>query len=111
MNETKEATLTKQQRYWLAQIQACEAAGKTIAAYAKEQWIEAKTMYAGKKVLIDKGVLSPTRPGRFQRVQVPNVTVGSEWRIQLPNGVSVAFAGLVDTQILRTVLNTAAALE
>ena len=111
MNEAKEATLTNRQRYWLAQIQACEAAGKTIAAYATEQGIEVKTMYAGKKVLIDKGVLSPTRPSRFQRVQVPSVTVGSEWRIQLPNGVSVAFAGVVDASILRTVLDMAAALE
>jgi hypothetical protein len=36
--------------------------------------------------------------------------VSSEWRIQLPNGVAVAFVGSVDAGALATVLNTAASL-
>jgi len=34
-----------------------------------------------------------------------------EWHIQLPNGVSVAFAGSVDAGSLTTVLRAAAAVE
>ena len=67
-------------------------------------------MYAGKKMLVNKGVLPSTRPTRFQRAQVVASVVGSEWQIQLPNGVSVAFIGAVDAGTLTTVLNTAATL-
>jgi hypothetical protein len=38
-------------------------------------------------------------------------TLNSQWRIGLPNGVSVAFAGEVDARTLTTVLSTAASLE
>ena len=37
--------------------------------------------------------------------------VSSEWRIHLPNGLSVSFAGSVDARTLTTVLRTAAAVE
>jgi hypothetical protein len=111
MNEAEGISLTERQRYWLEQIQACDASGKTIAEYAMEQGIEAKAMYAGKKVLVMKGVLPRTHATRFQHAQVIDSVVGSEWRIQLPNGVSVAFAGSVDASALATVLRTAAAVE
>lgn len=110
MKEAEGATLTERQRYWLEQVQACEASGKTIAEYATEHGVNAQAMYAGKKILVEKGVL-PSRPGRFQRARVAAVTVGSEWCIQLPNGISVAFAGPVDAGTLSTVLSTAAAIE
>ena len=57
MNEAEGISLTERQRYWLEQIQACEASGKTIAEYAMDQGIGAKAMYAGKKALVMKGVL------------------------------------------------------
>jgi hypothetical protein len=68
-------------------------------------------MYAGKSVLVKKGVLPATQPARFQRVQVMEVTASSQWRVALPNGVSVAFAGDVDARTLTTVLNVSASLE
>ena len=111
MSEAKETRLTERQGYWLEQIKACEASGKTVAEYAAGQGIEAQTMYASKRMLVKKGVLPASRPSRFQRAQVSGVAVGSEWRIRLPNGVSVAFSGAMDREILRTVLSTAAALE
>ncbi|MCH7697139.1 MAG: hypothetical protein IIB73_12820 [Proteobacteria bacterium] len=110
MSETTETTLTTRQRYWLKHVQACAASGKTIAEYALAQGLQAKTMYAGKKILVKKGALPSTRAPRFQRVQVVAPVVGSEWRILLPNGVSVAFVGAVDAKTLTTVLNTAASL-
>lgn len=110
MSEAEGAILTERQHYWLGHVQACEASGKTIAEYASEHGITAQAMYAGKKMLVKKGELPRTRRTRFQRVQVVGPVVGSEWRIQLPNGVSVAFAGSVDARTLTTILNTAAAL-
>jgi hypothetical protein len=110
MHEPEEITLTIRQRYWLEHVKACETSGKTITEYALHQGIEAKAMYGGKKTLVKKGVLPRTRPSRFQRAQVAGPVVGSEWHIQLPNGVSVAFAGPVDAGALSTVLNTVATL-
>jgi hypothetical protein len=110
MSEAGRTSLTERQRYWLEHVQACEASGKTIAEYAAEHSLVAQAMYAGKKILIRKGVLPPTRPSRFQRAHVAGPVVGSEWRIHLPNGVSVAFSGAVDAATLTTVLNTAATL-
>ena len=82
-----------------------------MAVYAKEQGLAARSMYTGKKVLVKKGVLPATQSTRFQRVAVMEATASSQWRISLPNGVSVAFAGEVDAGSLSTVLSTAASLE
>jgi hypothetical protein len=103
--------LTHRQRYWLEHIQACKDSGKTIAEYAAEQGFTARAMYTGKKVLVKKGVLPGTHSARFQRVQVLEAAISSQWRIGLPNGVSVAFAGEVDAGSLATVLGAAALLE
>ena len=103
--------LTDRQRYWLEHIQACEAAGKSIVEYAAAQDFTAQTMYAGKSTLVKKGILPALRPTRFQRVQVLEAPISNQWRIGLPNGVSVAFAGEVDARTLTTVLSSAASLE
>jgi len=103
--------LTERQRYWLEHIQACKDSGKTIAEYAAEQGFTARAMYGGKKILVKKGVLPSRRPARFQRVQVLEATPSSQWRVGLPNGVSVAFVGEVDTGSLAMVLGAAALLE
>ena len=108
--EEKEQSLTEHQRYWLERIQACEASGKRITAYAAEHGFPVRAMYDAKKVLVRKGVLPRTQRARFQRVQTEVVTVGGEWRIQLPNGISVDFSGTVDAGSLSTVLNTVARL-
>jgi len=110
MSEAEGAALTERQRYWLEHVQACEASGETIAEYATERGLAAQVMYAGKKILVRKGVLPSTRPARFQRAWVVGPVVGSELCIHLPNGVSVAFYGAVDTATLTTILNTAASL-
>jgi len=110
MNESQEASLTGQQRYWLKHVQACEASGKRITEYAAENGIGVRAMYDGKRALVKKGVLPRTHDARFQRAQVIEPVASSEWHIQLPNGVSVAFAGSVDTRTLTTVLSTVAAL-
>jgi hypothetical protein len=102
--------LTGRQRYWLEHIQACEASGKSIVEYAATQGIAVRAMYGGKKTLVQKGVLSGSQPVRFQRVQV-EAAANNQWRIGLPNGVSVAFAGEVDARTLTTVLSVSASIE
>jgi hypothetical protein len=104
-------TVTERQRYWLEHVQACEASGKSMVEYAASQDIGVRDMYAGKKILVNKGVLPATQPTRFQRVQVMEAAASNQWRIGLPNGVSVAFAGEVDARALTTVLNVSASLE
>ncbi len=105
------STLTERQRYWLEHVQACETSGKSIAEYAAEHGVHVRAMYSGKKMLVNKGVLPVTQPTRFQRVQVMEAAASNQWRIDLPNGVSVAFAGEVDSRALTTVLNVSASLE
>jgi hypothetical protein len=108
MENVAGTALTERQRYWLEQIRACEASGKTVAEYAAEHGLSAQALYAGKKLLVRKGVLPRTRPLQFQRVEVAGIPAGNEWRIQLPNGVSVFCSGAVDAEALATVLSMAA---
>jgi hypothetical protein len=103
--------LTDRQRFWLKHIQACEASGQSMTEYAASQDIAVRAMYTGKKILVKKGLLSGLQPARFQRVQLMEAPVNSQWRIGLPNGVSVAFTGEVDARTLTTVLSSAASLE
>ena len=110
MNESQETSLTEQQRYWFKHVQSCEASGKRITEYAAENGISVRAMYDGKRALVKKGVLPRTHDARFQRAQVIESVASSEWRIQLPNGMSVAFTGSVDARTLTTVLSTVAAL-
>ena len=107
----KEQVLTERQRYWLEQVKACESSGMSASAYAAEHGFRVGGMYAGKKSLVRMGVLPGTQRSRFQRVRTAAVAVGGDWRIQLPNGVSVDFSGTVDAGSLSTVLNTVARLE
>jgi ABC-type hemin transport system ATPase subunit len=111
MDEAPEISLTEHQRYWLKHVRACEAPGKRITVYATDHGLGVRAMYDGKLVLVKKGVLARTRATRFQRTQVVDPVFNGEWRIQLPNGVSVAFAGSVDAGSLITVLRAAADVE
>ena len=111
MSKSQETPLTEHQRRWLEHLRACEVSGKGIAAYASEHGLDARAMYAGKKVLVKKGILPRTRPSRFQRAEVKDPVHGNAWRIQSPNGLSVAFSGTVDAGTLSAVLTTAAAID
>jgi hypothetical protein len=111
MDEAPVNSLTEHQRFWLNHVRACEASGKRITEYATEHGLGVRAMYDGKRALVKKGVLPRTHATRFQRAQVVGPVMGSEWRIQLPNGVSVAFSGSMDAGSLTTVLRAAAAVE
>jgi hypothetical protein len=101
--------LTERQRYWLEQIQACEASGESLKAYASAHGFTAGALYAAKKVLIRKGLL-PQSSARFQRVASPASIASSEWHVDLPNGTAIRFSGAVDAAILSTILSTVSRL-
>jgi len=48
MSEAEGIGLTERQRYWLEQVQACEASGKTIAEYAADQGIRVRRYWSRK---------------------------------------------------------------
>ncbi len=108
MDIAEESELTARQRYWLKKLQACESEGKSLSSYAAEQGFHVGAIYAAKKTLIRKGVLPQTSGVRFHRAEVEAVNVGSEWRIQFPNGVSVEFSGTANVGSLSTILSTVA---
>ncbi len=111
MVESTGSSLTEHQRKWLERLQACEASGKSLTAYAAEHGFPVRALYDAKKTLVNKGVLPRTQQKRFQRVQTATVPVGTKWRIQLPNGVSVEFSGGADGGALSSVLTAVARLE
>jgi hypothetical protein len=112
MVEAKGERLTEHQRTWLERIRACDASGMTMSAYAAEHGLDARTMYGAKKALKRKGVLSGgDQLVRFQRARIVSADgQDMSWRVELPNGVAVSFAGAVDGGSLSLVLNTVAYL-
>jgi len=107
MEMPKEIKLTNRQQYWLEHIQSCELAGISLARYAKENSINLQSMYTSKATLISKGVLSkPNRP-RFQRAQLKVTSPKNDWRICLPNGLSVMIPDLSDEKTLARILRVA----
>ena len=113
MERINEASLTERQQYWLKHIRACDDAGQTSIDYARANGINVKSLYSVRKGLVEKGTLPPRKAICFQKVQTPVVRShpDSQWRIQLPNGVVVAFGGDIDTSTLSAVLGTAASLS
>lgn len=113
MEHNREAALTERQQYWLKHIRACDAGGKTSVEYAREHRINVKSLYSARKALAEKGTLPRPQPPRFQKAQVASRPIqgNSQWHIQLPNGVVIAFGGAVDAKSLSLVLSTAASLS
>ncbi|MFB3078669.1 MAG: hypothetical protein ACE1Y4_11770 [Lysobacterales bacterium] len=112
MPQTDEVSLTDRQQYWLKHIRACDAAGQTTIEYARVHGINVKTLYSARKALASKGTLPRPQPHRFQKAQLSSrpIQADSQWHIQLPNGVVIAFGGAVDAKSLSLVLSTAASL-
>ncbi len=113
MPQTDAAPLTERQQYWLKHIRACDAAGQTSIDYARANGINVKSLYSARKALAEKGTLPPRKAICFQKVQThtSQSNPDSQWRVQLPNGVVVAFGGDFDARALTAVLGAAASLS
>lgn len=96
-------TLTATQQTWLNHIRRCEARGQTLAAYAKVEGIDLKTLYNWRYRLKKKGVFeegssraADSTPA-FQRFVVAKEVFGrSEVRLRWPNGRVLEFDSGVD---------------
>ncbi|VAW76074.1 High-affinity branched-chain amino acid transport system permease protein LivH (TC 3.A.1.4.1) [hydrothermal vent metagenome] len=70
MSHSVKPTLTKLQTKWLAIINACEASGKSMRAYADSKGLVAQNLYAWKKVLIAKGMVPRDSAGHFVKAKI-----------------------------------------
>jgi len=101
-----EHNLTVQQRHWLEKLNACNASGQSMKAFATSEGLNLHDLYSWKKTLVKKGVLPRTRAPRFQAVQIKETT-GYECRIVLPNGVTVIFPRGAQEMSLAILLHSA----
>ena len=112
MDGTEGAKLTAHQAACLKRLRACEASGKSLAAYAAEHDLDVRSLYDARKVLKAKGLWARrSHAVRFQRAEIAVEHSGSRWQIELPNGVVVKCSGAVDGGSLSTVLSAAAGLD
>lgn len=81
MDVAEEMCLTDRQRHWLEQIKACEATGKSVAAYAAVHGIEARAMYGAKKVLVKKSVLPRTHQDLIDKRYAGAFPLVTQYRI------------------------------
>lgn len=113
--------LTKCQRYWLRHINAADASGGTLVAYAKAHKLKVRDLYQWKTTLGRRGLLPGKRakPAGASFVPVkpvaapappPPVSVGAQCTVTLPNGVRLDFACTLGPESLRDLLQAASRL-
>lgn len=93
--------LTEKQKAWKAHLDAAEAEGQSISAYARANGLSAQTLYA---------VRCQLRKRSFARVREVRVEPIANLPLQarLPNGVTIALG--VDERSMASVLRQLAAL-
>ena len=114
MRVVGEQALTERQRYWLEHLRACEAAGKSMRAYASESGIDARSLYGAKKRLVRGGVLAAEKRSggvEFSRARVLGAAAHcDECRVQFPNGITVTFSATVEGGALSKILGAVTTL-
>ena len=112
MDGAEGTKLTAHQAACLKRIQACEASGMSLSAYAAEHGLDVRSLYDARKVLKRRGVLAGNRKSvRFQRAEIAVGRREVQWRIELPNGAAIEFSGTVDSGGLSTVLSVVSDLD
>ena len=86
-----EARLSSRQSFWLEHLQACEAGGETLRAYAKRRGLSVHGLYGARRRLRLAG-MAPARASSEKRVSFAKVVVqeapaeAARCRVRLPNG-------------------------
>ena len=92
--------LSEQEREWKAHLDAAEAAGQTLANYARVHELDVSKLYGyrGKIKRKLKRATEPARRGKasFVRVEAKPQSSCSLVRIELPNGIGVVIEGSCD---------------
>lgn len=84
--------LTATQRRYLAHIQAADATGQTLKAYAVEHGLSIAALYSHKATLRKRGQLAAHAPA-FAQVALKPATGMPPVTVRLPNGVVVETCG------------------
>ena len=92
MNST-DISLTEKQRFWLEHVEACDASGQSMRAYAQACDLNTTAFYNWKSILRRKGVLgeSPAEPRLFQKANVTEGRTLGQCRLVLPAGLTLEF--------------------
>lgn len=108
------STLTDKDRYWLTHLQACYAAGQTLAGYARAHGLAVKSIYRWRRRLLPfLSEATKATPPAFHRVQLTGSTPvlglpakALSLTVQLPNGIACELKAIpleALTEILRVV--------
>lgn len=102
--------LTAKQQTWLEHVRAADTSGGSILAYAAENGLTAKALYAWKTRLIRLGAYSPEKISDFTPVEAANLpppAVVSEQprcRVVLPTGTQIEFLGELSATTIQSIL-------
>jgi hypothetical protein len=105
------AELTERQQFWLEHLRACAKANQTTKDYAQAHGLSVKAMYSARKDLAQRCTPKSPITAPFARVRVAPSPTTTQWSVQLSNGTTVSFSGVVDGQALHTILQAAASLS
>lgn len=111
--------LTERDRFWLGHHEACQASGQMGKVYAKANRLSVHGFYQSAKRLRGLGALPPAAAPagrraparntavRFDRVgtlRAPVESPPARFRIRLPNGIQIEWAGSTEASELASVL-------
>jgi hypothetical protein len=108
--------LTSRQQFWLEHVEACEAAGVSMKAYAERRGLNLQSFYGWKGQLKRRGLLSPAHssaddngmlPVAFVACPEPRVVAAPSARISLANGITIEVPSGVSPEVLVRLIGAA----
>ena len=86
--------LTSRQQFWLEHVEACEAAGVSMKAYAERRGLNLQSFYGWKGQLKRRGLLSPAHSSADDNGMLPVAFVASPEpspgaRVSFANGITI----------------------
>lgn len=98
--------VSEREQFWLDHEAAQAASGKTAKEYAAAQGLSLHAFYQARKRLRALGLLAPRRAERkrsqkpakaktvsFSKIAVPATAPGPRFRLELPGGIALEWAG------------------
>jgi hypothetical protein len=110
-----EARLSSKQRFWLKHLQACEAGGETLKAYAKRKGLSVHGLYGARQRMRSAGI-APVRASSEKRPSFAKVVVheapaeAGRCRVRLPNGAVMEWDVPLTVQSLELIFQAVARL-
>ena len=87
--------LTDVQQNWLMHITKASEQKISLSAYAKNNNLRLKSLYAARALLVDKGALSPPdKAAPLTGVHHPALATSVACKVILANGVQIEFADI-----------------